>query len=190
MKRTLLCFVLTLSLTACGKYGPPLPPEALSPRAVAELEAIAASDGVKFTWRGVDNDRRGKELKDLGGYKIYRREINIAHEVSDKTDKESEYQLLATIEDKHIAELRRIREEALAAGKPARRLKVNDALKAFQYVDASAQNGTIYLYRLVPFNQGQVEGQVNKIVKVLFKGEASEIHLINSSQEDELEAIF
>ncbi|MGH7392383.1 MAG: fibronectin type III domain-containing protein [Candidatus Rokuibacteriota bacterium] len=63
-----------LALVACGKIGPPVPPEVRLPRAVADLAASVGDGAIQLTWsnpiRRADNTR----LRDLGAARVFRHE--------------------------------------------------------------------------------------------------------------------
>ncbi len=189
MKSVSLFLLIWVSclLSACGKFGPPIPPESLSPRPVAALGVSADAQGVKLTWNASPADQRGEELKTMDGYYVYRSVLDPL--ASPQARGQVSYELLGTIEDKHITELKRLREEALAAGKPTRRVKVDPTLESFEFVDKNVENGKLYMYKVVPFNQGGVEGQFNQFAKVLFKAENSEITFPKNFVE-EIENVF
>lgn len=162
-------------LSACGKYAPPRPPEDFSPREVQALAVSASLQGVKFEWKAPEKTMRMKELKTIDGYHVYRKEIK---RTSDIMDRAVEFDLLASLPDTHLLELEKLREEARQADKPTRRVKIDDEKKKFEYTDTSVQSGKTYAYRIVPFNQGSVEGNYSELIKVLFRGDSSEIALI------------
>jgi hypothetical protein len=166
-------------LVSCGRYAPPLAPEALAPQAVADLQTTAKNDGVHFAWTASRNDVRGKDLKSIEGYRIYRKEII---NKSDVIDPEVEYQLVTTIEDKHVEDLKLKREQAKKEGKISRRVKPDPALTKFDYLDSALEREHTYLYKFMPINQGGVEGGMpKKLVKVLYRGEQSEVSEIDNA---------
>jgi hypothetical protein len=182
-----LAQVLALCLFAgCGKYLPPLPPESLAPAAVKSLEVTADLQSVNFKWDASDKDQKGEDLKTIEGYRIYRKDLN---KPSDMINEDIKYVLLTTIEDKHLAELKKLKDAALEAGTPTRKVKIDEALKKFTYSDTNVGSGKLYAYQIIPINQDGVEGETNKIIKVLFRGTSSEIVLIDQSklEVDELE---
>lgn len=174
--------LLALLTAACGRYGEPRPPEYFSPRGVQDLKARADLEGVHFEWRAPDQDRRGRELESMNGYYVYRKSIT---KPSDIVDPSIEYDELAEIPDTHVAARDELRKQARAEGKISRRVKVDPEMLEFSYTDTSAASGQTYLYRIVPFNQGDVEGLVPKVVKVLYRGDASVVSLVDAADIDE-----
>lgn len=172
--------VLLVSLiVGCGRYGNPLPPEMFTPQAVKDLEAKASLTGIELSWMAPSNNMKGDTLESIDGYFVWRRkQVTQAGEVED-------FEQVATLEDNHLQIQQQLQEEARAKGKIARRVKVKDELKLFNWLDKDVEAGTTYYYRVIPFNQGDTEGEINKEVRVKFRGDTSEIQLMN--YEDELD---
>lgn len=175
-------FLLAVSyLSGCGKYLRPLPPEVVSPAGVEELAASASLEGVKLTWRSPTSDLRGKDLKSLTGYSVQRRVL---------TDKQSEdvsetvFEQISFIEDHSVEKLLEAREAARIAGTPQHRAKVDDSLKSFEFKDVNLASGAKYVYRIVPTNDSG-EGATPKLVRVLFRGDSSEVAVIESGELEE-----
>jgi hypothetical protein len=70
----LIALLLPLSLAACGRRGPPVPPESRLPAAVTDLQAVIRPGGIELTWslpeRRVDQSR----LRDVVLARVYRTE--------------------------------------------------------------------------------------------------------------------
>ena len=170
MKRVRIAAVtaLGLALVGCGKYGPPIPPEALSPAAVSELKASAAADSITLVWEAPERDRRKKELRSIEGYRVVRTVVS-----ADGTGKPPVE--VAFVEDTHIRVRDDLRARAEAEGRSARRVKADSTLSNFSVVDSAVESGTAYIYRVVPVNQGGVEGDVRHQIRVAFNGVDSRI---------------
>ena len=183
MKRSFLvgAFLFTSLLSGCGRYASPKPPEFFSPRSVKELKAEASLDGVLLTWKAPDNDLRGEPLKSMDGYWIKRRVITSP---SDILDDDVEDELLETIEDNHIKILKELRDKAMEEGRISRKVTVDEELKKFSYLDTTVKAGVTYIYRVVPFNQGDVEGLVPQLVKVIYLGDNSFVSIIETDDVD------
>jgi hypothetical protein len=162
-------------LAGCGKYAPPRPPEDFSTGEVQSLEVVAELQGIKFRWRAPDEDQRSRELKTIDGYRIYRKEVG---RDSDIIDDSIDFELVASIEDTHLLELDKLREEAEQAGKIKRKAKVPDEKLQFEYTDLGVQAGKTYAYQIIPYNQKDVEGRYSQIVKVQFRGDSSDVFLM------------
>jgi hypothetical protein len=166
------CVISTLS---CGRYGKPLPPEKFSPSTVTDLEVIPEEKSINFHWTAPQTDTRGEELMKLKGYRIYRRTLL----ASDKLlDPKAEYNLLFTVEDRSIEKLEELREEAIKELKTSRKIALTKEERASKYTDDTVLQGESYLYKIVPFNHRWVDGDVDTIVKVDFKGAGSSIEKI------------
>jgi len=64
------------SLVACGKKGDPRVPELAVPETVRDLKAQAEGRGVALTWSRPLRYVDGKELRDLAGFVIFRKELS------------------------------------------------------------------------------------------------------------------
>lgn len=184
MKGCMRCLPLLLSVflcVACGKYGDPLPPEDFAPAEVQMLVVTPSVQGITFNWTAPQNDAKTKKLKDLEGYRIYRRELNRSSRLTDPTAK---FDLIGTVEDTHLKELLEMRAQAIEQGQISRKVTLPAERSQFQYVDRSAVPGKRYYYQIVPINQGGVEGKVIERVNILFRGEVSEIARIPYSAEE------
>lgn len=168
-------------LTGCGKYGKPLPPEKVSPRAVAFTEVRGTSQGVSFGWLAPTDDARGKPLKSLTGYRIYRKKIS---KPSDQSDPSVPFESIATITDSTLAVLKKRKEDAQRELKPSRRLKLSDEERKVTFLDPHVEQGATYLYKVVAFNRRSVDGDFRHLVKVVFLGEGSQISSLENDQID------
>ncbi len=175
----LVCGVMLLSLTACGRYQAPLTPEELAPAAVESLVVTTTDKSVVLTWVASDKDRRGKELKSAEGYSVERKEL--AHR-GDETDPAVEYEKLDFLKDTHVELREKLREEARAAGKIGRTVKAPEEQLKFTFTDSTPVIGRTYVYQIVPQNQSGIEGQVGQVVKVVFQGAKSTV-VLNVSEE-------
>lgn len=175
LRYTLAALVL-FAATGCGRFGPPKPPELFGAKKVSDLEAKAAPDRLTLSWRSPDRDIRDKELKSLEGYRILR-----ANEKDfRKREKLADYlEEIGYIEDSAVEEREEAREIARETpGTISRRIKIPEERRHFSFDDTSVQQGETYLYRIVAMNQGGVKGDPSDIVKVFFKGEASEVFMV------------
>lgn len=166
-------------LSGCGRYLAPVAPEMLAPRAVENLVVIPSERGVSFSWTSPEQDRRGKELRDIEGYSIERKEIA---QRGDETNPSVRFKNLGFVSDMHIVKREELRKEARDAGKIGRNIKAPAELTKFSFTDATPRAGVTYIYQIVPENNGGVEGQVGQVVKVAFQGTQSAV-LISTSKE-------
>jgi multidrug efflux pump subunit AcrA (membrane-fusion protein) len=183
MKKT--CFVLLVSLlvSACGRYASPVPPEAMAPGAVVDLQVKAQNDGLELSWKSPRNDVRGQELKSLDGYRVYKALVAEGQEA--KAD-QLQFSLLRTLSDTSVSTLENKKKELRAAGKPSRKASIDAALMQFALKDSELQSGSRYLYKVVPVNQGGLEGERYSLVQVVWSGAQSRIFMVPQSNLDSL----
>jgi hypothetical protein len=183
MRCRLWCAALVLLvLAACGRFGPPLPPEALAPKAVEDLTAVARPQGVSFAWSAPDRDRRSRELKFIDGYRIQRKELS---ERGDETNPDVVFEDVGFVKDNHVEVREELRKEARAQGKVGRRIQAPKEATQFTFKDTKAEVGKTYMYQILPENQGGVKGVVNQIVKVAFRGDKSDVRILDSGELEE-----
>ena len=73
----LLTFYLCLAVFAgCGKKGEPRAPELATHETIRDLRAQAQDSGIALTWSRPMRYVDGKELRDLAGFVIFRKEIS------------------------------------------------------------------------------------------------------------------
>lgn len=161
-----------LFLLGCGRMNDPKPPEVLSPTPVASLTVSALTSGIKFEWKAPENNQDGKLLKQIDGYRIYRKGIETA---ADLYDKSVSFEEIAFIEDTHLQELEELKEKAKEEGAISRRVKIADEKKNFTFTDSSLEPGKTYAYLVVPVNQGSEDGAVDQMIRVVFLGSSSEV---------------
>jgi hypothetical protein len=61
--------------TACGRKGDPRAPELVTPKSIQNLTARSGPGGVTLTWSRPTEYIDGRELKDLSGFVIFRKEL-------------------------------------------------------------------------------------------------------------------
>lgn len=71
-----LLFPFALFLSGCGKKGDPRAPELATPETIRDLRAQAEGRGIALTWSRPMRYVDGKELRDLAGFVIFRKEIS------------------------------------------------------------------------------------------------------------------
>ena len=171
--------IISAFIISCGKFAPPIPPESFAPKSVRELTATASIEGVQFEWDAPDMDRQGKELKTMNGYEIQRKELK---QESDALDPEVEFEKIGFLEDIHVLNREEKRDLAKAEGRPSKRLSADTHLTHFSYLDQGLTPGAEYLYKIVPINQEDEEGDVKQFVKVKFQGDSSTVLIMNNSE--------
>jgi predicted small lipoprotein YifL len=73
MKKFLLITSMVLLLSACGRKGGLMPPEALVPGPVRNLNVMQTGQDFRITWRAPVKEEGGRPLKDLSGFQLLRR---------------------------------------------------------------------------------------------------------------------
>lgn len=163
----------------CGRYLPPIAPELVAPQAVDQVVITPSAEGISFAWVAPDEDRRGKELLSMEGYRVRRKELERR---GDETDPDIPFRAVGFVPDTHIQVREKMREEARAQGKVGRRVKVPEELKKFSFLDSTPEIGKTYLYKIVPENQGATEGVAGQWFKVTFKGVESIVTILPSDE--------
>jgi predicted small lipoprotein YifL len=67
--------MLAITLAACGKKGALVPPEALVPAPASDLQVRQQGDGFRISWTAPTREERGRPLRDLAGFRLYRHEV-------------------------------------------------------------------------------------------------------------------
>lgn len=77
MRAMMLFFLLVAaaSIAACGKKGALVPPEALVPAPSSDLQVRQQGDGFRISWTAPSKEERGRPLRDLAGFRLYRHEV-------------------------------------------------------------------------------------------------------------------
>ncbi|MBI4524251.1 MAG: hypothetical protein HY695_10630 [Deltaproteobacteria bacterium] len=70
------CLVALPLVFTCGKKGDPRAPELAIPEAIRDLKAQPERKGISLTWSRPRRYVDGKELRDLAGFVIFRKEIS------------------------------------------------------------------------------------------------------------------
>ncbi|ACM19488.1 lipoprotein, putative [Geotalea daltonii FRC-32] len=75
MLKILIPIIIIFLLSACGKKGPLVPPEALVPAAVADLHVAQKGDFFQLSWSQPTKEAGGGRLTGLAGFELFRREV-------------------------------------------------------------------------------------------------------------------
>ena len=221
-KLTTVCFLCTTLLIitfsfSCGKFAPPIPPERTSPKFIEGFEAKQIESSkpnlITLNWNVPEVDQRGEKLKDLFGYRIYKKDVSEIDESCLKlippvvpavvldssgspiptasiintptptatpfivaTDgsiekqierqemclkqqeelKKKNFDVIETIQDVAISNLKVRKKEAREKGEISRKVKLLDSEKIIQFKD-EISHGRKYAYKIVPYNSSYVE---------------------------------
>lgn len=105
MKKTLFLIGIFFLLAACGKKGPLIPPEAFVPVPIADLKTEQKGSGFLVCWSSPGKEESGKPLKNLGGFRIFKREVLPPDE--DCEECPTAYRLLRTIDPEYLQDVYR-----------------------------------------------------------------------------------
>ncbi len=177
----IIVILVLFTCLSCGKYSKPRPPEDFAPAAVKELSVGTSVQGVSFSWKSPVSDTRNNDLKDLEGYRVYRRELDAEARLLDPF---ATFELIAEIEDTHLKELLEMKRQASEQGLISRKVSLPAERSEFSYLDNTVVSGKRYLYQIIPINQGGVEGQVLERVDIAFRGEISQVTRLPYSAEE------
>ncbi|MCB0346309.1 MAG: hypothetical protein KDD66_14415 [Bdellovibrionales bacterium] len=154
MKR--FCIVLLLAgALACGRMGPPRPPEDFAPAALKAFEVRGTVGGVVLRWNAPESTAAGDPLEDLLGFSVKRSSF----EVGESPD----YDELVFVE--------------FNSEEPAAEPENVKTAKLFEYNDKAVEPGKVYDYLVVPVNERGVEGEIPGKARVTFIGQSSIIEL-------------
>ncbi len=170
-------FLCALVCSACGRYLPPLAPESFAPSAVEFVSAVGDETGVTFNWKASPTDMQGKKLKQIDGYRILRASVTESKLITLEPE-EIEFTEVAFVPDTHLEELKALQDDAEAKGQIVRKVKVDEIKKQFSFRDGDLKTGQILLYKIVPVNQGSVEGYSSHIFRIPFMGPLTAVELI------------
>lgn len=170
-------------LAGCGREGPLITPERASPQAPEVHEVKGTTEGVSFAWIAPEKDRRGKPLKELYGYTVYRREL---HGNLDIAEDEDDFSSIGAVDDNTIATLQARKDRARETGKILRKVKLSEQERTVSLVDTDVVKGHLYIYKIVPKNHPLVDGASSKYAKVMFDGESSQVSLQDGPKDREI----
>ncbi|NDC39097.1 MAG: hypothetical protein EBZ48_13800 [Proteobacteria bacterium] len=180
--------MLAAAMIGCGRYMRPIPPEFVSADAAQEVKVQGTVGGVRLSWSSPVKDRRGKELKELDGYRIERKSLV---KNGDTVSGRVRFQQLSFVQDGSVKELQKQKELLRSQDKPSHRAKIDPALQQFEFIDTTVKPGEQYLYRIVPRSY-YGDGAVRVVARVLFRGDSSEVSMLTglTSDGDVPESVF
>jgi hypothetical protein len=147
----------------------------LSPEAVTFTDARGTAAGVSFSWLAPAKDARGKPLKSLSGYVVYRKELE---KLSDTVNEAIEFEEIQNLTDESLQRLFEKQEAAAKELKPAQSVKLSSEERTVSYIDTSPVSGHTYLYKIVPYNKRGVDGGLKQLYRVVFTGETSVVTVV------------
>lgn len=75
LSKLLLLATLPLILASCGKRGALIPPEALAPAPISDLQGSQKGESFFISWSAPTEDAAGRPLQDLAGFRLFVREV-------------------------------------------------------------------------------------------------------------------
>jgi predicted small lipoprotein YifL len=127
-----LFLIFILSLAGCGRKGPLIAPEALVPGAVSDLRTAQKGERFQVSWPPPSRDEGGRALKDLAGFRLFKREVLPPGEDCEACP--DAYRLLKEIDLEYLQDVR------------------SSAGRLF-FSDAAVLAGTTYQYKIVSFRK-------------------------------------
>ncbi|GEM_PF-6101491 len=168
---------LLIFLVSCGKYGNPVPPSALAPKAPSDIKAVVNPNGAEISWNLPNFDKRGKRLIGLESVRIYRRKMpSVIGELAG-TESASEWELQ---KEEQISNYVAERENKDPLGAVA--VKGSDKRSTGSFLDNNIEQGQSYQYYVVATNQGGELGTPSQILQVTFRGDGEVLTLPNKER--------
>lgn len=153
-------------LTGCGRYGNPVPPSALAPRAPSQVKASVSGEGALLSWNIPQLDRRGKKLKEIETVQVYRRKMpSVIGELAG-TENAEPWKLLKEVEVENFVSEKDNSRNPL--GPIAKQPKAGTSTGSV--LDKNIESGASYQYYVVATNQGGVSGIPSDIIQVSLRG--------------------
>lgn len=104
-KKLLCCAGLIIMLSACGKKGPLIPPEALAPAPITDLRVSQKGEAFSICLTLPSTDQGGRSLQDLAGFQVLKRELLPPNE--DCEECRDAYGQLELVDLEYLREVRR-----------------------------------------------------------------------------------
>jgi hypothetical protein len=139
----LTCLIGSMAI-ACGKAGPPRPPEDFAPSPVSKITATTDSEGVTINWEAPKTTVQNLPLTDLESYSVLRSEFEF-----DRYGPASELTEISAIDS------------------------ADNILPSLSFKDSSVVEGNKYKYQIVAINSAGVEVQSVVSAIVNFSGTQS-----------------
>lgn len=163
--------ITVVGFSGCGRYAPVIAPELTAPDVIKFQPITPNAKGVLLSWVAPKEDRQGKKLKKLDGFKVYRRELPLNRLA--RKDHQGEFELIGVVADTTIAERIRREKEQRAILKSGRQVRLSQDDLTASFLDTNVTPGGFYLYKVIPFNSLAAEGTTASFTEVLYNGEKS-----------------
>jgi predicted small lipoprotein YifL len=129
-------FLLFIFLSACGRKGSLVRPEALVPARISDFQVMQRGDSLQLTWSSPKKLESGSKLSDLAGFRLLVREIS--PEGGGCPDCPDSWKLLSKLDLEFLKNA----------------IRVGDS---FVYSDVEARHDVTYGYRLISFTKSNAE---------------------------------
>ncbi len=144
IQRILLMAVMALLLVGCGRKGPLVPPEAMVPAPIADLRVEQQGERISVSWSQPGREEGGGPLKDLAGFRVFRREVLPPGE--DCEECPTAYRLIRTVDPEYL-------EDVVRVG------------NAYTFVDRGLETGKTYQYKVVAFKTDGSESKQSNLAR-------------------------
>jgi len=104
MRRILVALVIITLFAGCGKKGVLISPEALLPAPVNDLRAAQMGESFQLSWSIPTQEERGRALKDLAGFRLFKREVLPPEEDCESCP--NAYRLLKSVDMEYLQDVR------------------------------------------------------------------------------------
>jgi predicted small lipoprotein YifL len=104
MRKILFALVIITLFAACGKKGVLISPDAQLPAPVNDLRAAQMGESFQLSWSLPTQEERGRALKDLAGFRLFKREVLPPEEDCESCP--NAYRLLKSLDMEYLQDVR------------------------------------------------------------------------------------
>jgi predicted small lipoprotein YifL len=104
MRKILFAFVIITLLGGCGKKGVLISPDAQLPAPVNDLRGAQMGESFQLSWSLPTKEERGRALKDLAGFRLFKREVLPPDEDCESCP--NAYRLLKSVDMEYLQDVR------------------------------------------------------------------------------------
>jgi predicted small lipoprotein YifL/fibronectin type 3 domain-containing protein len=144
MQKIMLMAMLALTLAGCGRKGPLVPPEAMVPAPIADLSVAQQGERFVVSWTQPGREEAGGPLKDLAGFRVFRREVLPPGE--DCEECPTAYRPIRTVDPEYLQDVVRVG-------------------NSFTFVDTGLETGKTYQYKVVAFKADGSESKQSNLAR-------------------------
>jgi predicted small lipoprotein YifL len=132
MRKIFFALVIITIIAGCGRKGALISPDAQLPAPVNDLRAVQMGESFQLIWSLPTQEERGKALKDLAGFRLFKREVLPPDEDCESCP--NAYRLLKSVDMEYLQDTR------LFGGR-------------LFFSDTEVINGTTYQYKISSFRK-------------------------------------